>query len=80
MLKAYSSEQVGQILLARRKELRMTQADVAVRLGISQNRWSELENRPAQLTLERLLALAGILDLEWLVQERSETSIDTAEW
>lgn len=80
MFRLYSSEQVGQILVARRKALGLTQADVATRLGISQNRWSELENQPGQLTLDRLLRLASILNIEWVIQDPASLPRTPSEW
>lgn len=80
MFRLYSSDQVGQILAGRRKALGLTQADVASRLGISQNRWSELENNPHQITLDRLLALSGILGVEWLIQDRDSIPKTSSEW
>lgn len=83
MYKLSTSEQVGQQLIARRRALGLTQQDVASRLGISQNRLSELENQPAQLTIERLLALMGILGLELVLQDRPKgqaTDQTQSEW
>ncbi|MCB4321112.1 helix-turn-helix domain-containing protein [Alcaligenes sp. 13f] len=75
-----TSDQLGYQLVARRKALGLTQQEVASRLGISQNRLSELESQPSQLTVERLLALTGILGLELAVQQRSQASLSTSEW
>ncbi|MDY0309214.1 MAG: helix-turn-helix domain-containing protein [Castellaniella sp.] len=44
MIKLSTSHQLGHLLTARRKALGLTQQEVASRLGISQNRYSELEN------------------------------------
>ena len=60
MPRLYSPEQAAELLVGRRKALGLSQAEVAARLGISQNRLSELETRPERLTFDRLLALAGI--------------------
>lgn len=75
-----TSDQLGYQLVARRKALGLTQQEVASRLGISQNRLSELESQPSQLTFERLLALTGILGLELAVQQRSQAPLSTSEW
>ncbi|CAM5304481.1 helix-turn-helix domain-containing protein [Alcaligenes faecalis] len=75
-----TSDQLGYQLVARRKALGLTQQEVASRLGISQNRLSELESQPSQLTVERLLALTGILGLELAVQQRSQAPLSTSEW
>ncbi|MBY6347345.1 helix-turn-helix domain-containing protein [Providencia rettgeri] len=75
-----TSDQLGYQLVARRKALGLTQQEVASRLGISQNRLSELESQPSQLTVERLLTLTGILGLELAVQQRSQAPLSTSEW
>jgi HTH-type transcriptional regulator/antitoxin HipB len=62
--------QIGATLAARRKSLGLSQAEVAARLGLSQNRLSELEARPETLTVEQLLALANALGLELALGER----------
>jgi HTH-type transcriptional regulator/antitoxin HipB len=53
--------QIGASFAARRKALGLSQTQVAARLGLSQNRLSELESRPETLTLAQLLALAKVL-------------------
>ena len=56
--------QLQQAVVARRKKLKLTQANVASRLGISQNRYSELESSIELITLDRLLVLMSVLGLE----------------
>jgi HTH-type transcriptional regulator/antitoxin HipB len=62
--------QIGATLAARRKALELSQTEVASRLGLSQNRLSELEARPETLTVEQFLALANVLGLELALGER----------
>ena len=64
------SSQVGRILTARRRALKLSQKALAAKLGISQNRLSEIEANPARLPLERLLEIANILGLELVIQDR----------
>lgn len=63
--------QVGQVLASRRRALKLSQQAVAAKLGISQNRLSELEENPDRLTLDRLLALANILGLELTIRDQT---------
>lgn len=79
MLRVNSPQQAGQILTTRRKALGLSQASLAARLGISQNRLSELEAHAERLTLERLLALASQLGLELVLQEKTPPAADS-EW
>ena len=62
--------QIGATLAGRRKHLKLSQTDVASRLGLSQNRLSELENNPGTLTIDQLLALVNALGLELAIGER----------
>ncbi len=64
-----SPTQIGATLTGRRKHLDLSQTDVASRLGLSQNRISELEARPETLTVEQLLALLNVLGLEMVIAE-----------
>jgi HTH-type transcriptional regulator / antitoxin HipB len=66
--------QLGRNLVARRKALHLSQQQLARQLGISQNRLSELETHPESLTLERLLVLLNLLNLELAVRERTGSS------
>jgi HTH-type transcriptional regulator/antitoxin HipB len=66
-----TTPQIGAILQSRRKSLDLTQEQVASRLGLSQNRLSVLESRPATLTVEQLLALLNILGLEMRIAEQT---------
>ena len=63
--------QIGATLTGRRKHLKLSQTDVANRLGLSQNRISELEAKPETLTVEQLLTLLNVLGLEMTLGERA---------
>ena len=75
-----TSKQIGTNLSSRRKHLNLSQTEVASRLGLSQNRLSELESRPETLTVEQLLALLNVLGLELGLRERDAGSKPKAEW
>lgn len=72
-------EQASQVLIARRKTLGLSQADMARQLGISQSRYSEIEAAPERITLERLIAMSSVLGLEFAIREKSSSS-QTSEW
>ncbi len=75
------STQLGQILSGRRRAAKLSQSALAAKLGISQNRLSEIETDSGKLTVERLLELANLLGLELVVQNREPLSCSTqAEW
>lgn len=69
-----SPQQLSALIKATRKACGFTQADVAARLGVSQNRFSELERDASNLTVERLLELANALGLELFVQKSGAPS------
>jgi len=73
------ANQVGAALTARRKTLGLSQTEVATKLGLSQNRLSELESQPGTLTVDQLLALVNVLGLELRIGERQAASSKT-EW
>jgi len=56
--------QLQQAIIARRKKLKLSQTKVATRLGISQNRYSELESSIELISLDRLLVLLSVLEME----------------
>lgn len=70
MLAITHANQIGATLVARRKALKLSQSDVAAKLGLSQNRLSELESSPETITVQQLLVLLKTLGLA--------LSIDTA--
>ena len=63
--------QFGEIVRGRRKARGLSQAELAEKLDVSQSRLSTLESDPAGLTLDRLLALANLLGLEVVVQDKA---------
>ena len=66
--------QLRQIIVARRRALKLSQKDLAAKLAISQNRLSEIETGRAPITLERLVDLFKVLGLDLVVQDRQLTS------
>lgn len=73
--------QLGQLLKAGRKRRKLTQAQVAGRLGLSQNRISHLELHADELSVKQLLGWCAAVGLELHLAER-ETSAPTpsTEW
>jgi HTH-type transcriptional regulator / antitoxin HipB len=73
--------QLGQLLKTTRKGRKMTQADVAGRLGLSQNRISHLEQHPDELSVDQLLGWCAALGLELQLGERMPAEpTGEAEW
>jgi HTH-type transcriptional regulator/antitoxin HipB len=72
-----SPVQIGSILVTRRKHLKLSQSQVAARVGLSQNRLSVLENNPTALTTKQLLALLNVLGLEMAIEEGATPRLKT---
>jgi HTH-type transcriptional regulator / antitoxin HipB len=64
-------DQIGPLIKSARRAARLSQSQLARRLGISQSRMSAMELDPGSINTEQLLAMLAALDLEVLVQSRS---------
>lgn len=60
----HSPEQLATLLKTTRKARRLTQGELATRLGLSANRFSELESDLGALSVQRLFELTQALGLE----------------
>lgn len=69
-----TSTQAGRVFTARRKALKLSQEAVAAKLGLSQNRLSELEADPSRLTLDRFIMLASLLGLELVIRDKTPSA------
>ena len=67
------ASQLGVVLQGARKSLKLTQAQLGDRLGLSQRRVSELERAPGTLSVDQLMALCAQLGLQMTVQPREQS-------
>lgn len=74
-----TARQLGQLLLSARKEKRLTQADLAARMGLSQARISQIELNPESITAQQLLTATAILGLELTLGLR-QAATQTGDW
>lgn len=73
--------QLGQLLKAARKHRKLTQATVASKLGLSQNRVSYLEQHPDELSFKQLLSWCAAVGLELQLGERGRPEATSqVEW
>ena len=73
--------QLGQLLKAARTRRKLTQAAVASRLGLSQNRVSYLERHPEELSFKQLLGWCAVVGMELRLGERASlASTIQTEW
>ncbi len=54
---------VGEVIVLRRKDLGLNQADLAEKIGMSQSAWSRVEKGLSNLTIEQLTKVASILNV-----------------
>jgi len=66
-----TTPQLGLLLRSARKARKLTQGQLAVRLGVSQSRVSQLELQPQDMTVEQLLNACAALGLELQLGERA---------
>lgn len=71
-----TAEQLSVLLQAFRKESGLTQSEVALRLGVTQQTYSTLERNAASVGVGRLLKLLGILGVE-LVLSKPASAADS---
>ena len=74
----HSPEQLSVLLKTTRKARKLTQGELASRIGLSANRFSELESDLGALTVQRLFELAHALGLEIFVQNAAEPASPAA--
>ena len=72
--------QVAEILRGRRKARGISQQQLASKLGISQSRLSAIEAGSTPLTVDRLIVLANVLDLQLVVQDKPGKPSARADW
>jgi HTH-type transcriptional regulator/antitoxin HipB len=70
-------QQLASLLKAMRNKSGLTQAQVAARLGISHQAVSALEKRPETATLERLMRMLGVLQVDLVLRSRPGPSTPT---
>ena len=76
-----TAAQLGQLLKSARKQHKLTQSEVAGRLGLSQNRVSHLELHPEELSFKQLLTWCAAVGLVIQLAERDASAkLPATEW
>ncbi|WP_323143579.1 helix-turn-helix domain-containing protein [Massilia phyllosphaerae] len=76
-----NAPQLGQLLVSTRRRQKLTQAAVASRVGLSQNRVSHLERHADEISVKQLLSWCSALELELQLGEKDATAANSsAEW
>ena len=71
-----TSLQLGQILQTSRRSKKMSQAALAIKIGLSQSRVSHLEQHADELSVEQLMNWCTVLGLELAVGLRGSFTGD----
>ncbi|QNN57334.1 helix-turn-helix transcriptional regulator [Diaphorobacter ruginosibacter] len=74
-----TTEQLPQLLKAFRKNAKLTQADVALRLGVTQQTVSAMERNAETVSAERLMKLMGILGVDLVLRARTSQAAPLAQ-
>jgi len=69
-----ATEHLPQLLKAFRKSAHLTQADVAMRLGVTQQTVSALERNAETVSAARLMKLMGVLGAELVLRAKTDTA------
>lgn len=69
-----TTEQLPGLLQAFRKEVGLSQAEVALRMGISQQTFSALERNADRVSAGRLLKLLGVLGVDLVLRKPAPPS------
>ena len=66
------AEQLAQHLRSFRKSRSLTQAQLAMQLGVSQSRVADIENHPGTVSLDNLLAVLSALNVRVLLRDTAK--------
>lgn len=74
-------QQLASLLKAMRAQSGLSQAQVAARLGISHQAVSALERQPEKATLERLMRMLGVLQVDLVLRSgQGKSTTAPTEW
>jgi transcriptional regulator with XRE-family HTH domain len=77
---ARTAHQLGQVLKSRRKQLGLTQREVAARVGLLQAQVSVIESHDAKATVTTLYKALSALGLELVLRDNAPAPINPTEW
>jgi HTH-type transcriptional regulator/antitoxin HipB len=77
---ARTPQQLGQALRSRRGQLKLSQTEVGVKVGIKQDTVSKLEIHTPSSTVDTLFKTLSALGLELVIREKARRVLSTEEW
>ena len=76
-----SADQLKNTLKSLRKAKKISQKELAARLGITQQAMSSLEAQPHAASIERLMQLLSVLGIDVVLRERNlQKTTETGAW
>ncbi len=63
------ASQLPQLLKSLRKSRQMTQAELALRLGVVQSRVADIERNPGAVSVEQMMQVLAMLDSQWVIRD-----------
>lgn len=72
------TDQLAQHLKSFRKSRGLTQAQLALHLGVTQSRVADIETNPGKVSLENLLKVLSALNVRMILTEATSTPTTTA--
>ncbi len=72
------ADQLAQHLKSFRKSRGLTQAQLALHLGVTQSRVADIETNPGKVSLENLLKVLSVLGVRMILTDETSTPITTA--
>ena len=77
---ARTAHQLGQVLKSRRKELGLTQSQVAAKVGLLQAQVSVIESHDVKATVTTLFKALSAVGLELVLRDSVSTTSKHTEW
>jgi HTH-type transcriptional regulator/antitoxin HipB len=75
-----TAHQLGQVLKSRRRQLGLTQSEVAAKVGLLQAQVSVIESQDARATLTTLYKALSALGLELVLRDSAPAPLRPPEW
>ena len=74
-------QQLAPLIRAMRRQAGLSQAALALRLGVSHQAISQLEKQPERVTVERLMRVLSALKIDLVLRPRTvATTSNTGDW
>ena len=71
----HSTTELALLVISQRKKLKLSQSEVANRVGLNQKTISAFENKPSSTELNTLFRILSAVNLNMIVQDKNEAII-----